>query len=76
MVAKNVVQDALALSPADRLDLIHRLWESLLDDREGIPLTDEQRSELDRRYDDYLANPDTGHTWEEVEAYVKARLHP
>jgi putative addiction module component (TIGR02574 family) len=75
MVA-NVVHDALALSPADRLDLIHQLWESLLEDPEGIPLTNEQKSELDRRYEDYLANPDEGHTWEEVEAFVKARLHP
>ena len=76
MVAKNVVQDARALSPADRLDLIHRLWDSLLDDPDGIPLTDEQRAELDRRYEDYLANPDAGETWEEVEAFVKVRLHP
>jgi putative addiction module component (TIGR02574 family) len=41
--------DIRALSPDERLDLIERLWESLEADEDAIPLTDEQRSELDRR---------------------------
>jgi len=38
------------LSRDQRLDLIEELWESLTDnERDDIPLTDAQRTELDRR---------------------------
>lgn len=38
------------LSRDQRLDLIEELWESLTDnERDEIPLTDAQRTELDRR---------------------------
>ena len=74
MAARNLLDDVLALPPADRLELIRRVWDSLLNDPGGLPLTGDLRQELDRRYEDYLANPEEGHTWDEVEAFVKARL--
>ena len=74
MVAKNLINDVLALPPADRLELVQRLWDSLLDDPDSLPLTEAQKKELDRRYEDYLRNPDEGSTWEEVEAFVRERL--
>lgn len=40
------------LSRDQRLDLIEELWESLTPgQRDDLPLTDEQRAELDRRLD-------------------------
>jgi putative addiction module component (TIGR02574 family) len=40
------------LSRDQRLDLIEELWESLTPgERADLPLTDEQRAELDRRLD-------------------------
>lgn len=74
MVAKNLINDVLALPPADRLELVQRLWDSLLDDPDSLPLTEAQKKELDKRYEDYLRNPDEGSTWEEVEAFVRERL--
>ena len=74
MVAKNLINDVLALPPSDRLELVQRLWDSLLDDPDSLPLTEAQKKELDRRYEDYLRNPDEGSTWEEVEAFVRERL--
>ena len=36
------------LSPRERLDLIGEIWDSI--EAEAVPLTDEQATELDRRY--------------------------
>jgi putative addiction module component (TIGR02574 family) len=74
MVAKKLLNEVLNLSPKDRLDLVHRLWDSLLEDHENVVLRDEQKHELDRRYEAYLKDPMEGSTWEEVEAFVRARL--
>ncbi|HZL36507.1 MAG TPA: addiction module protein [Tepidisphaeraceae bacterium] len=74
MVADNLLNDLLVLPAPDRLDLIHRLWESLMNDHASLPFSDEQRQELDRRYDEYLSNPDGGSTWEDVEAFVRLHL--
>ena len=72
MAAENLLDDCLALPVDQRLDLVHRLWESLTDI--SLDLTDQQKKELDRRYDDYLKHPDDVATWQEVETYVLAKL--
>jgi putative addiction module component (TIGR02574 family) len=74
MLAKNLLNQVLNLPVADRLDLVHRLWNSLLEDPESVRLSDDQKQELDRRYEQYLKDPAEGSTWEEVEAFVRARL--
>lgn len=37
------------LSPEERLDLLERLWDSLARTPAEVPVTPEQRAELDRR---------------------------
>ena len=74
MAPRERVKDVLALPPEDRLALVQEVWDGLLDEPGAAPLTDAQKQELDRRYEDYVAHPDEGHTWEEVEAFVKAGL--
>jgi len=56
------------------MELARQLWDSVLDDKDALPLTESQKAELDKRYEDYLRNPEEGSTWEEVKAYVRARL--
>lgn len=55
----------------DRLQLLFQLWDQLLD--EGWkPSVDEQRKlELDRRWANFRAHPESGLTWEQVVAEVK-----
>jgi len=74
MVAKNIIDGVLALPPEDRLDLVRRLWDSIREDAVHLPLSDEQKQELDRRYDEFLQDPGEGSTWEEVEAFVQQKL--
>lgn len=66
-----VVQEALKLPVADRVEVLHRLWNSLPADSGGIFLSTELIDELDRRvaYED--AHPDDELTWDEVKANVQ-----
>jgi putative addiction module component (TIGR02574 family) len=62
------------LSPAERVQLVEEILDSLDANREPPPLTDAQRQELDRRLAILEANPAGASAWEEVEARVLARL--
>lgn len=39
------------------------IWDSIAEVPESIPLTDDQKAELDRRLDAYHRNPDEGSPW-------------
>ncbi len=56
----------------ERLALIEELWESIA--TTPVPLTDEQRAELDRRLADHQANPDDVVPWEDVKSSLDRRL--
>jgi len=56
--------DISRLSPAERLQLVEELWDSL--SSEDIPLTPAQAEELDRREALHRANPKRGRPWREV----------
>lgn len=60
---------ALLKLPADeRAELAMALWESLDDqERESeLELTAEQEAEIDRRWAEHVANPESSIPWEEV----------
>jgi len=61
------------LSRDEKLELLDRLWESLGQDPEALPLTSAQREELDRRLDELEAEGPTGLSWDEVVAQARAR---
>lgn len=61
--------------PVDqRLRLVEELWDSIAADQEALPLTDEQRAELDRRLDAYEADGARGRPAELVIADIRKRL--
>ena len=63
----------IVLSIQDRIRLVQAILDSIATEQDHLDLTDSQKQELDRRIDDYEANPDNVLTWEEVKASVKAR---
>jgi putative addiction module component (TIGR02574 family) len=73
MVRQTLLADALALSPADWLELIDRLWASLDADVAAFPFPEEQRRELDERLAEMDRDPSLGSTWEEVKTRVWPR---
>ncbi len=62
---------ALRLSPAERLELIEALWDTLSD--EDIPVTPEERALLDARLADLEANPNDQSPWADVKARLEQR---
>jgi putative addiction module component (TIGR02574 family) len=56
----------------ERLDLVEEIWDSIA--AEGDLLTEAQRTELKRRYEDNEAHPNDLTSWEEVKAATLARL--
>jgi putative addiction module component (TIGR02574 family) len=52
------------LSPAEKIELLDALWESL--EADEVPLTDAQRAELDRRIARYEQDPADVIPWEQV----------
>ena len=62
------------LTVEERLALVEELWDSISDSGTNLPLTDAQRSELDRRLAEHESNPDDVVSWEDVKASIGGRL--
>ena len=67
-MAVNPLTDLLKLPADDRAELAIALWESLEEaERDGVfELTEEQRRELDRRWEEHRRNPAAAVPWSEV----------
>jgi len=62
--------DVLELSLPERIQLVEDIWDSIAAIPQPLPLTEAQRSELDRRLEDYRQHPEHGSPWEEVKARI------
>jgi putative addiction module component (TIGR02574 family) len=63
-IANEILKAELTVS--QRLDLISRLWDSIPDSLEGLPIPEWHKEEIDRRLEDADANPGEGLPWEQV----------
>lgn len=73
MIDESLLAKVSRLSPADRLELIAKVWDTLsLDD---LPVTDAERRLLDARLAEMERNPDDQSSWPEVKARLE-RLTP
>jgi putative addiction module component (TIGR02574 family) len=62
------------LSIDERIRLVEDLWDSIAADQKALPLTQEQRLELDRRLDRYDTNAAPGQPAAEAIARIRRRL--
>ena len=62
------LEEILKLSVSDRLELVTAIWDSIPDNAESIPITDQQKAMLDKRLADLDENPDAAIPWSEVRA--------
>ena len=69
-----MADDLRTLSIGERMQLIEDIWDSIAADQAVLPLTDEQRVELDRRLDAYETDNMKGHETTEVVTVLKKRL--
>lgn len=59
------------LTAEERLNLIGQIWDSL--QAEDVPVTDEQKAELDRRIEEMDGDGKRGIPWEEVMDRIRGR---
>ena len=65
--------DIIKLNPAEQLDLLEQLWDSLSAAPDALPLTHVQREELDRRLDALDREGPSGIPWDEVMQRIRGR---
>ncbi|MBC7791459.1 MAG: addiction module protein [Anaerolineae bacterium] len=74
----NPAFDYRGLGVADRLQLVGDIWDSIAEEAnvspDVLPLTDEQKAELDRRVAEYDADPSIGVPMDEVLDRIEAKL--
>jgi putative addiction module component (TIGR02574 family) len=70
MSTEALLNEVRKLTVDERIRFVQEVWESIGADDPGTLVDDETRSELDRRLQDYYADPDTGSPWEEVKARI------
>lgn len=58
----------------ERIRLVEDLWDSIASDRHALPLTPEQRLELDRRLDAYEADANPGRPAQDVIADIRKKI--
>jgi putative addiction module component (TIGR02574 family) len=65
--------DLLRLTVLERMKLIEELWDSISAETGALPLTDQQRQEVDRRLEEHERDPSTAIPWEEARKRLRAR---
>lgn len=58
----------------ERIKLVEELWDSIASDQKALPLTDEQKTELDRRLDAYAADGNRGRPAADAIADIRRKL--
>jgi putative addiction module component (TIGR02574 family) len=67
---KETIPELQKLSTADKFALAVELWDELSSNPDEMPVTEEQLSELDRRFEEYRQDPNKVVTWEEAKARI------
>jgi putative addiction module component (TIGR02574 family) len=70
-VSTDILEEARKMSPAERLQLISQLWDTLSE--EDIPVSPEECALLDARVADLQTNPQDQSPWPEVKARLEQR---
>jgi len=73
MIDESLLAKVASLSPADRLELVGAVWDTLSPD--DLPLTDAERALLDARLADVESNPEDQSPWSEVKARLGLLNH-
>lgn len=69
-----LLQQATALDIDEQIELVEAIWDNIANRKAAPPLTELQQKELERRLDNYLANPNEVQSWQEVKAAALAKI--
>ena len=68
------MSNILKLPSEDRLRLVEDIWDSIAADQSALDLTEAQRTELDKRLDNFEKDGEIGRDASEVIAEIRSRL--
>ncbi len=68
-----LLSEVRKLSVDERIRFVEEVWQTIGADDPSALIDDDTRAELDRRLDDYRADPDAGSPWEEVKERILKR---
>jgi putative addiction module component (TIGR02574 family) len=60
------------LSASEKLQLLEDLWDDIATDPTAVPLHEWQKDELERRKKNFLKNPDSALSWEEIQRRIRS----
>ncbi len=69
----HTIDELSALPVNDRLKVVAAVWDSPPEEA-AMPISPEQRAELNRRLDAYEANPEDVLTWDQVIEQLRERM--
>jgi putative addiction module component (TIGR02574 family) len=67
------IEELRSLPVAERIQIVEDLWDSIAEDSGGLQLNEAQKRELDRRLDDFEANPSAGAPWDQVRSAMQRK---
>ena len=71
-----LLQQASVLDIDEQIELVEAIWDGIVSRGAAPSLTEAQKTELDRRLADYLANPNDVVSWNDVKAAALAKVRP
>jgi hypothetical protein len=75
MSKSDILEELPKLGPGDRREILERIWEmEEADLLRGAPPDADEKSLLDREWEEYQANPKAGAEWKEVESCLRQRI--
>lgn len=72
MIDANLISKVKALTPAERLEFIEAVWQTM--ETDDVPVTAAERSLLDARLADAQTNPGDESPWSDVRERLKRQL--
>jgi len=66
------ITDILELSIPERILLVEEIWDSITAQAESLPVTDNQKRELEQRLTAFEKEPRKGSSWQTVKARIKS----
>jgi putative addiction module component (TIGR02574 family) len=67
------LEQILSLSVEERIQLVEAIWDSIADNPEALPVTEAQRTELDRRLAAHRRDPGSARGWPQVRDDLKRK---
>ncbi len=69
-----LLQQASVLDIDEQIELVEAIWDGIVSRGAAPSLTEAQKTELDRRLANYLANPNDVVSWNEVKEAALAKI--